>query len=87
MWSSLTAEASSYLTVPEVTLISLLDILLGPSLVMIFFGERPTPLQLLSGIAIFVILVLHEVYGMIYDKERQSDQEAIDERHGVPSAT
>jgi len=52
--------------VPEVSLISLLDILLGPGVVMLIYHEHPTRLQLVAGISIFLIQVLHEVYGIAF---------------------
>jgi len=61
-WCRLTATASAHLTVPEVTLISLLDILLSPALVALFFEEYPSTLQLVAGLSVFFILLLHEVF-------------------------
>jgi len=81
IWARFSAEAASYLTVPEVSLISLLDILLGPGMVMLIYHERPTGLQLIAGISIFIIQVLHEVYGITFGRDEAACDLAVD----VPS--
>jgi len=67
-WARLAAAASSYLTVPEVSLLSLLDILFGPAIVMLIYHEYANWLQLVAGICIFFIMVVHEATAEFEDE-------------------
>jgi drug/metabolite transporter (DMT)-like permease len=55
----------------EVSLITLLETILGPFFIFLWFGETPGPWTLAGGALLFATLVLHEAAGMF---DRHADE-------------
>jgi len=56
----------------EVSLVTLLETILGPFFIFLWFGETPGPWTLAGGALLFVTLVLHEATGM-FDRHYVED--------------
>ncbi len=53
-----------YLPAPEVSLLLLIETVLGPLWVWLVIAEKPSPLSLIGGAVVVTTLLLHSLYGL-----------------------
>jgi len=76
--------ASQYLIGAEVSLLTLLESILGPLLVFFIFGETPGPWTLTGGILLLLTLMFHEIYNLYLIRKSKN---TIHENHENPITT
>lgn len=53
-----------YITAPEVSLIMLIETVLGPTWVWLMMGEKPSPTTLIGGTVVLSALILHSIVSL-----------------------
>jgi drug/metabolite transporter (DMT)-like permease len=68
--ATLLTTALRYLPAPEVSLITRLELVLGPLWLWVFIGEVPAPTTIVSGVIIAMTLTVHTVLGLRADHRK-----------------